>query len=259
MNSINFKRLKSKNDLYLFLKNFENKNKLINKKDFKNYIKNKKPYNIEINDCYQLYKTIYNKKRLSVLEFGSGYSTLVISKALYDLKKKYFDTAKNLRRGKVFELNFIETSNKFKNITLNRIPNFIKKEIKINYIVTSSNMAKINNKICTLYKKLPNCNPDFIYLDGPHIGDTKGNISGINFSKNYDYTPMCGDPIILENILLPGAIIYFDGRINNFLFIKNNLQRKWKITLDKKKDIVILELKDLPLGKLNSKLINFYK
>ena len=28
-------------------------------------------------------------------------------------------------------------------------------------------MSTFNGRICTQYKKLPLCNPDFIYLDGP--------------------------------------------------------------------------------------------
>ena len=28
-------------------------------------------------------------------------------------------------------------------------------------------MSTFNNRICTQYKNLPLCNPDFIYLDGP--------------------------------------------------------------------------------------------
>ena len=41
-------------------------------------------------DLYSIYQTIYLNKRTTVLEFGSGTSTLVIAKCLSILKKKIF-------------------------------------------------------------------------------------------------------------------------------------------------------------------------
>ena len=34
-------------------------------------------------------------------------------------------------------------------------------------------MSIFNDRICTQYKKLPLCNPDFIYLDGPYQFNVK--------------------------------------------------------------------------------------
>ena len=61
----------------------------------------------------------------------------------------------------------------YKEIAKKRIEIFnrklnIKNPIKINYIRADVEMTCFNNRICNEYKKLPLCNPDFIYLDGPN-------------------------------------------------------------------------------------------
>tara|TARA_X000000950_G_scaffold153988_1_gene189013 strand:- start:149 stop:940 length:792 start_codon:yes stop_codon:yes gene_type:complete len=253
-----FRFLSSLNDIKKFLSNFstrEEKKEIIN---LKQRLKSKTVYPYNTNDAYKLYNLIIKSKRLCALEFGSGWSTLIIAKALFDLKKTYLKDANKLRKQDKFCLYVVETSHKWKKITEKRIPKEIKKEIKIKFLVTQSQMSLFNNKICTLYKKLPNCNPDFIYLDGPHIGDTKRNVSGINFSKNIDFTPMSGDLLLIENILIPGTIIHIDGRKNNFYFLKNNFQRNWKIFDYTKKDYFSLKLNDKPLGIYNKRVLKYF-
>ena len=44
-------------------------------------------------------------------------------------------------------------------------------------------MTTFENRICTQYKKLPLCNPDFIYLDGPDQFKVKKDIWNIHFQK----------------------------------------------------------------------------
>lgn len=253
--------LSKKNSLIINFLSKIKKNNIKNFNTYKNFKKRldqKQSYDPDINDCVNLYNTILKTKRLCVLEFGSGWSTLVIAKALYDLKKKYLQKVKKIRKQDIFCLYVIETSLKWKKITLSRIPNYIKKEIKIKIGVSNVLMSKYKNSICSTYKKIPNCNPDFIYVDGPHIKDIKGNINNINFSKNNDFTPMSGDLLMLENIFIPGTIIYIDGRKNNFYFLKNNFKRNWKSQIDKKNDICTFILKDNSLGIHNNKLLKFY-
>ena len=74
--------------IIIFLNNYQLNKRLIQKES----------YDPDINDCVNLYNTIIKTKRLCVLEFGSGWSTLVIAKALYDLKKKYFKKVRKIRK-----------------------------------------------------------------------------------------------------------------------------------------------------------------
>ena len=53
-------------------------------------------------------------------------------------------------------------------------------------------MTKFNGRVCTQYKKLPLCNPDFIYVDGPDQFKVKGHINGIS-TRHKDFMPMQSD------------------------------------------------------------------
>ena len=48
--------------------------------------------------------------------------------------------------------------------------------IKVNYLFSIAKMTNYQGKISTEFEKLPMCNPDFIYLDGPDQFNIKGKI-----------------------------------------------------------------------------------
>ena len=66
------------------------------------------PYFPELDDLYRLYQFIIMNKRTTVFEFGSGWSTLIFTLALNELKKKFSQDVKILRRNNLFELFVIE-------------------------------------------------------------------------------------------------------------------------------------------------------
>ena len=212
-----------------------------------------------LEDLYRLWNIIYLNKRTCVLEFGSGYSSLIISHALSQLKNKFIKKMKNLRRNNTFDHFILENENKYLNITKKRIIKHSKNITnKIHFNFSNVKMSIMNNRIVTLYDKLPLCNPDFIYLDGPNQFKVKSNINGISTRHN-DMLPMVGDLIMLEYFLLPGTIILIDGRGANAVFLKNNFQRNWLYNYNKNYDQHIFYLNDKTIGPLNKKLINFYK
>ena len=53
-----------------------------------------KPYKPELADLYRLYEFVVLNKRTTILEFGSGYSSLMFLLALQYNKKKYFNKIK---------------------------------------------------------------------------------------------------------------------------------------------------------------------
>ena len=57
-------------------------------------------------------------------------------------------------------------------------------------------MTTFNDRICTQYKKLPLCNPDFIYLDSDQF-NVKNNINGIS-TRHKDMMPMVCDVLKME-------------------------------------------------------------
>ena len=216
-------------------------------------------YSPEIMDLYRLHQFIILNKRLTVLEFGSGWSSLILAHALMINEKNFFNDTKKLRKSNLFELHILENEKKYLNITRKRnaciLGNFNK---KINYYYSSCKMATFNNKFCTEYSKLPLINPDFIYLDGPDQFKILGKKN--NFTTNHtDMMPMVSDILKFENFLIPGTIIVADGRTANSIFLKNNFQRKWQYFHDKINDQNIFYLDDKSLGPINNKMKIFYK
>jgi hypothetical protein len=193
------------------------------------------------------------------LEFGSGFSSIIISSALTYLKKKYQIQIRKLRRSNFFEHFILENEKKYLNITKKR--NLKYKKIihnKINYCFSNVKIKLINNNIVTLYNKLPICNPDFIYLDGPNQYKIKNYFNGINIGHP-DMMPMNADLILIEYFLLPGTIILIDGRGANAKFLKDNFKRNWSYHYNKKKDQHLFSLNDPPVGPHNERFIKFYK
>ncbi len=227
-----------------------------------NELKSKEPYMPDLNDLYRLYQFVILNKRTTILEFGSGWSSLIFYLALSELKSKFKKQVEKLRRNNPFELFILENERKFLNISKKRIKLFIKKNVfkeksKINYNFSAVEMTTFNKMICTRYKKIPLCNPDFIYLDGPDQFNVKGNVSGIS-TRHGDMMPMSSDILRMEYYYIPGTIIICDGRSANAKFLKDNLKRNWKYVHDRKNDQHIFWLCDPILGKINQKQINFY-
>ena len=222
----------------------------------------KEPYIPQLNDLYNLYQYILINKRTTILEFGSGWSTLIFSLALNELSNKFSDEVKKLRRNNPFQLFVVENEKKYLNITKKRILKFykhlkIKKPIKIKYILSDVEMTTFENKICTQYKRLPLCNPDFIYLDGPDQFKVKKDINGIS-TRHKDMMPMVCDVLKFEHFLTPGTLIVTDGRTANARFLKSNFQRNWKHVHLKSIDQHYFYLNEKPLGKWNEEQLKFY-
>tara|TARA_B100000575_G_scaffold278935_1_gene266778 strand:+ start:407 stop:1213 length:807 start_codon:yes stop_codon:yes gene_type:complete len=233
------------------------------KKSLVNQMIFNEPYMPELSDLYNLYQYVLINKRTTILEFGSGWSTLVFSLALKELKDKFSSEVKQLRRNNPFELIVLENEKKYLNITKKRIIKFnkylkIKHPIKIKYFFSNVEMTTFNNRICTKYKKLPLCNPDFIYLDGPDQFHVKKEINGIS-TRHKDMMPMVCDILKLEYFYSPGTIILCDGRAANAKFLKDHFKRNWKYINDKKNDQHIFWLVDPKLGKYNKLQLEFYK
>ena len=71
------------------------------------------PYKPELDDLYNLYQYVLINKRITILEFGSGWSTSILSLALNELKNKFSNEVKKLRRNNPFELFVVENEKIF--------------------------------------------------------------------------------------------------------------------------------------------------
>ena len=249
----NLKKIPFNNTIAINFFKRKHLDKLFNKK-----YKNVYPPNIK--DLYFIFKIITLFKRINVLEFGCGFSSIIIKKALEDNKLKYKNTNfEEMGLKNTFQHFILDDQIKYIKIAKNRNSEYFKKNnIQQKYIFSNCEMTSFNNPVCTQYKKLPNIIPDFIYLDGPDLNKIHGNFNGINISKNKDFTPMSCDILKIENILLPGTIILIDGRGLNSSFLRNNFKRNWIYFYNVFSDQHIFYLNDVSIGNKNSKLIDFY-
>ncbi len=219
---------------------------------------NTSEFDPNFSDLYRLHQFIILNKRTTVLEFGSGWSSLIMQHALNINRKKFAKDILPLRRGNPFELFVIENKKKYLNITKKRSIKYFKNLKRAHFFFSECQMTTFNKKFACEYKKIPKCNPDFIYLDGPNPFTVIKNVYGFNL-KHKDLMPMSCDILKFEHFLVPGTIIVVDGRTANATFLKKNFQRKWKYKHDKKNDQSIFVLMDKSLGPINDLQLKFYK
>tara|TARA_B110000003_G_scaffold265455_1_gene291328 strand:- start:5551 stop:6339 length:789 start_codon:yes stop_codon:yes gene_type:complete len=259
---INLKLPQNKTDIYI-KKFFKHKrlNFLLKEANNKRY-SSSNDFKPKLIDLYRIYQFIILNKRTTILEFGSGWSSLIMFMALNELKKKYYKESSKLRNNNLFEIFILENKKKYLNISKKRISNYIKEEkitnySKLNYNFSTIQMTQYSDKYATEYKKIPLCNPDFIYLDGPGHLSAKNSING--FTTNHpNMMPMVCDILKMEYFLTPGTIIVCDGRASNAQFMRDHFKRKWKYINDKKNNQHLFILIDEILGKYNERQIEFY-
>tara|TARA_Y200000002_G_C22635179_1_gene644308 strand:+ start:455 stop:1264 length:810 start_codon:yes stop_codon:yes gene_type:complete len=229
-----------------------------NTKELNTLVFSSSPYSPELKDLYRLHSFLILNKRLTVLEFGSGWSSLVMAHALKINKLKHSLKTKALRKSNKFEIHSIENEKKYLNISKRRLYKFLGAKNKSFFHFSNCKMTVYNGKICSEYNKLPLVNPDFIYLDGPDQKKILGNIKGITINHS-DMLPILCDILKIEYFLIPGTIIVTDGRTANALFLKNNFQRNWIYYFDRKNDQNLFYLNDDSLGPVNEFQRKFYK
>ena len=224
-----------------------------------NKLKYKKPFPPDLKKLYRLYEFVKLNKRLTILEFGSGWSSLIFNISLNYLEKKFKNKISNLRKENSFELFIIENNKKYLNITKKKIEKYnSKNNLKIHYCFSNVEMTLFQDRIVTQYKKMPVCNPDFIYLDGPDQFNIKKTVNGIS-TAHTELMPMVCDILRFEYFFIPGTIIIIDGRSSNAKFMKDHFKRNWKYIDDIKNGQHIFWLDDPILGTLNKNQLNFYR
>ena len=216
-----------------------------------------KPIEPNWDDLCNLYKLIRKRKPFTVLEFGVGYSTVVIAAAL---EKNWSEWDKltikpKIRNSQIFKLFSVDTSDYWISKTKERISDNCAGFV--NFVYSEVEIGTYQGQICHYYKNLPDIVPDFIYLDGPDPKEVKGEINGLSFQCN-ERTVMSADLLVMESTFLPGLFILVDGRTNNVRFLKNNFKRSYQFQWDKQGDFSTFELIEDKLGPFNINGFDIY-
>ena len=185
-------------------------------------------------DLAFLHRAVYKKQPKVVLEFGVGFSTVVMAHALQQRQKSPFETSSMIYS--------VDTSAEWIENMTQKLP-----EALTPYVTVTQSDAEIlqhNGQLCHSFQRLPNVRPDFIYLDGPDPRDVKGNIRGLEFTMKDGRTrpPVSADILFYETTLRRRSIIVVDGRLHNVLFLQNNFKRQWRSGIYRDQAITLFEL-----------------
>jgi len=216
---------------------------------------NRKPFEPEYGDLCRLHYILLSRRCISTLEFGSGYSTVVMADALKILSTHFELWARaNTRVEKPFHLHSIDEDQVFLDITSRRLGESLSDFVTLSR--SSVELISHENRFATVYSALPNISADFIYLDGPSQYATTQSINGFSLD-NPVRMPMSADILRIEFFLEPGTLVLVDGRTSNARFLKSFLKRNWAYRHDCDGDVHYFELQEGPLGNLNKDKLDF--
>lgn len=182
-----------------------------------------RPYEPETTDLCRSHFLVLRRRAVNVLEFGSGFSTAVMSHALKVLHGHFAPWAQaNLRADKVFHVYSVKEGNRFMEISRARLGQGLQPFTTISR--STVDLVLHENRFATLYTRLPNIAPDLIYIDGPSQFATMAEIAGFSLDDR-NRMPMSADVLRFEFFLVPGCLIVLDGRTQNVRFLKAFLKR----------------------------------
>ena len=194
------------------------------------------PFSPDVEDLVRIHKLIRKRHAFTVLEFGVGYSTLVIADALQKNEADWeaLPNKPAIRNRFAFNVFSVDASEPWVATAEARIPKRLRPRVHLHY--SAVRIGTFQERMCHFYDQLPDIVADFIYLDGPAPKDVQGSINGMRFQCD-ERTVMSGDLLLMEPILLPGTLILIDGRTNNARFLQRNFERNWNMVYDRKGDI----------------------
>lgn len=217
---------------------------------------NSRLYLPDLKDLYSLYRSVRTSKSVSVLEYGSGWSTLVLALAINEnLEADGPAYINKVRHPNPFKLMTVDVSRKFQDMAMSRIPADLQKVIIP--VVSNCEIGTFRDQICSYFTEVPPFTADFIYLDGPDCDQVQGNVGGFNFdfgSESHRYgLPMSGDLLRLEFFFWPGTRIVVDGRGANASFLRSNFTRNWTYEFNKNLDQHFFVLSESAWGDISQR------
>jgi len=216
-------------------------------------------YAPDLKDLYSLYTKVRDNKIVAIMEFGSGWSTLVLAKALDENRLSFQNFVnENIRHPNPFSLMTVDCSSDFQNLALERVSKDLAK-VTILPLISEARMSILSGQACHLFDVIPPFTADFIYLDGPDCDQVSVDVHGFSVrygSEDHSYgLPMAADLLLLEPFLWPGTLLVIDGRGANANFLKCNFKRNWLYRYDNEYDQHVFRLLEEPFGKFSKSLL----
>ncbi len=212
-------------------------------------------YDPEINDLYFLYSLVREKAVVSILEFGSGWSTLALAIALHENFLDFGDMhTKSIRHPNPFQLLTLDASEKWQKIAISRLSET--ERLRVTSKVVTPQLSYSEDAYCHFNDFIPNFTPDLIYLDGPDHDQVVGEESGFKYDERFT-PPMSADLLRIEPYLWPETIIVADGRTSNVRFLESRFKRNWQVLHDPVGDRSVFRINEPAFGVISEEHINF--
>lgn len=210
----------------------------------------------DIVDLARLHYMVVSRKCFTVLEFGVGWSTVVLAAAMKKNEESWngLENRPRVRNETPFRVYSVDGSNKWIKNVERMMPDNLAGYVEVK--CSDLHVGTFNHRICHYYDEIPDVVADFVYLDAPHHENVSGDVNGLSW-KNRDRTIIAGDLLMMESTFLPGTCILVDGRTNNVRFLLNNMQRNWGSIHDVKGDVTVMELQESPLGGINESTLRY--
>lgn len=202
----------------------------------------------DIDDLVRLHRIVRERPCVTALEFGIGYSTIVLAHAMHQNEQEHGTVLRErlARNSQLFQVFTVDANAAWIEHAVARVPPDLAGRLHVTHSTVSA--TTFAGRLCHTYDDLPDVVPDFIYLDGPDPADVRGSVGGLSFAIP-ERTVMAADILVMEPTLLPGTVIVVDGRENNTRFLLRNLQRPVSVT--REGDASIIELDEPRLGRVD--------
>ena len=204
----------------------------------------------ELLDLALLWRAFISILPLTTVEFGSGYSTKILSKAALVCRNRFGNLPFNIERhsSQPFSVFSLDESRKWQKIARERLTP--EEEECAYFSVHRVKRDRRERGAITTYGSLPDVKPDLLFLDGPSQFANRAKINGLSaYGKNK--FPISSDALFYEWSMEPGATIVVDGRKQNVEFLQGSLQRDWEIQELENCDFTVMTLVSGELGLQN--------
>ena len=148
-------------------------------------------------DLWFLYRLVRERRPETLLEFGSGCSTVVLATAVRD--------------NGVGHLWSLEVDERWARVTQAALPEELRDVVTL---VQSRAEASDRDLPGWTHANVPDVDPDFLYLDSPPLTSERR---------------VAFDPIDLEPRFRPGFVMVLDGRRRNAFYLRDNLRGRYNV------------------------------
>jgi len=207
------------------------------------------PYGPELDDLHHLYALARRSAAVSVMEFGSGWSTLVLALAVHENEASFAGTY-DVRHPNPFRVLSVDASAEYSARSFAQLPVELRGHVIAH--VSGARLVEHGGRWASLFDDLPPFVADLIYLDGPEPGQVRGTVDGFSLADPHGL-PVAADLLRLEPMLWPETTVVVDGRTANARFLRDNLQRRWDHLHDPFGDRTTLFLDETPYGEISAR------